>query len=86
MIFLHDFEKLNSLILDNNNLNSHVKFPYLSSLETLWVNHNSIFNLSVFIEMVAKSFPKLKFLSMMDNQAAPSYFNGGTYAQYKDYR
>ena len=86
MIFLYDFENLNSLILDNNNLNSHVKFPHVAGLETLWVNHNAITNLSVFVETVAKSFPNLKFFSMMNNQAAPSYFNGGTYTQYKDYR
>ncbi|EDO41853.1 predicted protein [Nematostella vectensis] len=84
--FLHDFEDLNTLVLDNNELNNHIKFPYLEKLETLWANHNNITNLSVFVETVAKSFPNLKYFSMMHNQAAPSYFNGGTYNQYKDYR
>ncbi|XP_019622647.1 PREDICTED: leucine-rich repeat-containing protein C10orf11 homolog [Branchiostoma belcheri] len=83
---LMDFRRLNTLILDSNGLTSHVKFPPLPSLHTLWVNHNNITNLSVFIETVAKCFPNLRFLSMMNNEAAPSYFNGGTVPQYLDYR
>lgn len=35
---------------------------------------------------VAKAFPKLTTLSMMNNPAAPSYFNGGSLSDYKDYR
>nr|XP_058957577.1 leucine-rich melanocyte differentiation-associated protein-like isoform X2 [Pocillopora verrucosa] len=84
--FLQDFPYLNTLILDNNNLTNHVKFPRMKSLHTLWVNQNRITNLSSFIETVAKCFPNLKYFSMMNNEAAPSYFNGGTYQQYKDYR
>lgn len=84
--FLKDITKLNTLILDDNNLTSHAKFPFIESLHTLWVNHNKITNLSAFVETVAKCFPNLKYFSMMNNEAAPSYFNGGTYHQYKDYR
>lgn len=84
--FLQDFTQLNTLILDNNNLTNHVKFPYMESLHTLWLNQNKITNLSAFIETVAKCLPNLKYFSMMNNEAAPSYFNGGTYQQYKDYR
>lgn len=58
----------------------------MESLHTLWVNQNKITNLSAFIETVAKCLPNLKYFSMMNNEAAPSYFNGGTYQQYKDYR
>lgn len=29
---------------------------------------------------------KYRILSMMNNEAAPSYFNGGSLTQYKDYR
>ncbi|XP_067037334.1 leucine-rich melanocyte differentiation-associated protein-like [Acropora muricata] len=84
--FLQDFKKLNTLILDNNKLTSHVNFPIIESLHTLWVNHNKITNLSSFVETIAKCFPHLRYFSMMNNEAAPSYFNGGTYYQYKDYR
>lgn len=84
--FLRDTDNLNTLILDDNNLTSHAKFPVIGSLHILWVNHNKITNLSAFIETVAMYFPNLKYFSMMNNEAAPSYFNGGTYHQYKDYR
>jgi len=83
---LRDTDNLNTLILDDNNLTSHVKFPVIRSLHILWVNHNKITNLSAFIETVAMCFPNLKYFSMMNNEAAPSYFNVGKYHQYKDYR
>ena len=40
----------------------------------------------MFINTISKSFPNLEYLSMMNNEAAPSYFNGGSYMQFKDYR
>ncbi|XP_070554303.1 leucine-rich melanocyte differentiation-associated protein-like [Ptychodera flava] len=83
---LENFKRLDTLILDNNNVKSHTKFPPLNSLTTLWVNHNKIANLTVFVDNLVKSFPKLRYLCMMNNPAAPSYFNGGTYQQYRDYR
>ncbi|XP_031567501.1 leucine-rich melanocyte differentiation-associated protein-like [Actinia tenebrosa] len=86
MKFLQEFENLKTLVLDNNSITSRVQFTPVKQLETLWVNHNNITNLSVFIESVSKNFPNLKYFSMMHNNAAPSYFNGGTYQQYKDYR
>lgn len=58
----------------------------MPKLQTLWVNKNSITNLSIFIEKVASSFPDLRYLSMLDNAAAPSYFNGGSKQEYEDYR
>eukprot|EP00047_Mylnosiga_fluctuans_P003278 m.228349 g.228349 ORF g.228349 m.228349 type:complete len:175 (+) comp11731_c0_seq1:69-593(+) len=78
--------QLVSLVVDNNHINSHVKFPYLPNLRILYINHNDISNLSVFIERCAASFPDLVQLSMMNNEAAPSYFNGGNVQQYIDYR
>eukprot|EP00048_Salpingoeca_helianthica_P003891 m.71570 g.71570 ORF g.71570 m.71570 type:complete len:170 (-) comp12954_c1_seq1:169-678(-) len=80
------FQQLETLILDNNLLTSHVKLPFLPKLKTFWVNNNRITNLSIFIEHTAASFPDLIYLSMMNNEAAPSYFNGGTVQQYDDYR
>lgn len=73
-------------MLDDNLLQSHVVFPQLPCLEHLWVNKNNIVNLPVFIETVAEAFPGLKHLSMMNNLAAPSYFNGGSVESYRDYR
>ncbi|XP_061179298.1 probable U2 small nuclear ribonucleoprotein A' [Saccostrea echinata] len=84
--FLIDFPRLTCLVLDHNSIESHVKIPTSTNLQTLWVNHNKIKNLGLFISTLCKSCPNLKFLSMMNNEAAPSYFNGGTYQQYMDYR
>lgn len=84
--FLCHFPIISTLILDHNSIRSHVKMPVMKELHTLWLNHNEITNLGVFINSIAKSCPKLKYLSMMNNDAAPSYFNGGTYQQYIDYR
>ncbi|KAK2852026.1 hypothetical protein Q5P01_008302 [Channa striata] len=83
---LGQLEKLSTLILDCNNYTSHVKFPYMPSVTTVCVNKNKINNLPVFVEEVRRKFPNIKILSMMNNEAAPSYFNGGSLTQYKDYR
>lgn len=79
-------EKLSTLILDCNSYTSHVKFPFMDTVTTLCINKNKINNLPVFVEEVRKKFPNIKILSMMNNEAAPSYFNGGSLTQYKDYR
>ena len=73
-------------MLDCNKIESHVVFPSLSQLETLWINCNAISNLSIFIENVVNAFPCLRYLSMMNNEAAPSYFNGGSLEEFNDYR
>ncbi|XP_013876545.1 leucine-rich repeat-containing protein 72 [Austrofundulus limnaeus] len=79
-------EKLSTLILDCNSYTSHVKFPYMPSISTLCINKNQIHNLPVFVEEIKRKFPNIKILSMMNNEAAPSYFNGGSLTQYQDYR
>ncbi|XP_011410047.2 PREDICTED: leucine-rich repeat-containing protein C10orf11-like [Amphimedon queenslandica] len=84
--FLQILTSLTSLVLDNNSVTSHTSFPYLPSLELLWVNGNKITNLALFIDKISTQFPNLRYLSMMKNDAAPSYFNGGTRQQYLDYR
>lgn len=83
---LFELTNLTGLILDDNDVTSHAVLPPLPKLELLWVNHNKITNLSIFIESVAANFPNLVQLSMMDNAAAPSYFNGGSKQEYHDYR
>ncbi|XP_036453510.1 U2 small nuclear ribonucleoprotein A' [Colossoma macropomum] len=83
---LVELEKLSTLILDCNNYNAHVKFPYMPSLTTLWINKNKISNLPIIVEEIRCKFPNIKILSMMNNEAAPSYFNGGSLTQYIDYR
>ncbi|XP_070786363.1 leucine-rich melanocyte differentiation-associated protein [Enoplosus armatus] len=83
---LGQLEKLSTLILDCNNYTSHIKFPYMASVTTVCINKNKINNLPVFVEEIRRKFPNIKILSMMNNEAAPSYFNGGSLTQYKDYR
>ncbi|RUS70670.1 hypothetical protein EGW08_021569 [Elysia chlorotica] len=84
--FLMELPKIQSLVLDHNHVTSQVKMPLCRDLHTLWVNHNRIQNLGFFLQTIAKNCPSLKILSMMNNEAAPSFFNGGTYQQYVDYR
>ncbi|XP_063756913.1 leucine-rich repeat-containing protein 72 [Eleginops maclovinus] len=83
---LGQLEKLSTLILDCNNYTSHIKFPFMASVTTLCINKNKINNLPVFVEEIRRKFPNIKILSMMNNEAAPSYFNGGSLNQYTDYR
>ncbi|XP_053357445.1 leucine-rich melanocyte differentiation-associated protein isoform X2 [Clarias gariepinus] len=86
MTLLGELDKLSTLILDGNNYSTHVKFPYMPSLTTLWINKNKISNLPIIVEEIRCKFPNVKILSMMNNEAAPSYFNGGSLTQYADYR
>ncbi|ESO81966.1 hypothetical protein LOTGIDRAFT_223705 [Lottia gigantea] len=84
--FLADFPKLNTLVVDHNAIHSHVKIPYMPGLHTIWLNHNSVKNLGIFLETLSKNCPNLRYLSLMNNEAAPSYFNGGTLQQYTEFR
>ncbi|KAM3857596.1 leucine-rich melanocyte differentiation-associated protein [Diretmus argenteus] len=83
---LGQLERLSTLILDCNSYTAHVKFPYMPSVTAVCINKNKINNLPVFVEEIRRKFPNIKILSMMNNEAAPSYFNGGSLTQYKDYR
>ncbi len=40
----------------------------------------------LFVESLQKYCPNLNYLSMMNNKAAPSYFNGGSLVEYNDFR
>ncbi|KAL8571657.1 hypothetical protein ACOMHN_046341 [Nucella lapillus] len=84
--FLAEFPLLETLVLDHNLLTSHAKLPPLTHLHTLWINHNDIKNLGMFVSTVATHCHSLRILSMMNNEAAPSFFNGGSYQQYVDFR
>ncbi|ODN02772.1 Leucine-rich repeat-containing protein C10orf11 [Orchesella cincta] len=84
--FLTSFKKLTTLILDHNYMTAEAAFPSNSNLTTLWLNHNFIDKLHPFVQRLGKSFPNLKFLSLMGNTGAPSYLNGGTYYEYIQYR
>lgn len=83
---LRDLVGLEELILDDNKITSHTKFPSLPKLQNLWVNRNGITSLTFFIDKIVASYPDLIMLSMLNNEACPNYFNSGTPAEYQDYR
>lgn len=83
---LRDLPLLEELILDDNKITSHTKFPPLPKLQTLWVNRNQITHLTLFIDKLVASCPDLIMLSALNNEACPNYFNAGTPTQYQDYR
>src|SRR3990167_1790385 len=62
---------LQTLILDNNYLQSNSKFPFLPKLRTLSINGNRIDNLELFICQIERAFPSLRCLSMIGNAACP---------------
>lgn len=81
------FSKLTTLLVCHNDLiTSNVHFPRITTLETLWVNYCKIDNLASFVEKIVVSFPKLKRLSMLGNDACKNFLNGGSPAEYSDYR
>ena len=84
--FIVYFEHLETLILDHNRINENVVFPRITTLKTLWMNFNMIGNLYPFADNLAQSFPKLNYLSMMGNPAAPSFINYGKFHDYVVYR
>ncbi|XP_072757028.1 uncharacterized protein [Anoplolepis gracilipes] len=84
--FLSEFDNLRSLNLDHNKIDDIIVFPYMSNLELLWLNKNFIKNLHPFIKNLHSSVPNLKFLSLMENETAPSHLNGGSFCECRQYR
>ena len=80
------FVNMEILVLDGNRLTDHSKIPRMEKLHTMWVNKNKITNLTIFVDKLVEFTPNLKQLSVLDNDACPNYFNGGTLKQYNDYR
>jgi len=83
---LEQFKSLNSLVVDNNQLDSVQNLPSILTLQTLWVNNNNISDLKTFMDTLSKAFPNLTYLSMLKNPACPNYFNGKDFDDYKRYR
>jgi len=83
---LSNLKNLDVLVLDNNRITENTKIPLFEGLHTLWVNSNRIANLSLFLDKLVKCTPNLRSLSMLQNDACPNFFNGGSLKQYTDYR
>jgi hypothetical protein len=69
--FLVNLPKLETLILDKNQIVSNIVFPILEHLKTLSLNHNKIENLVIFINNLKAACANLKYLCMLNNKAAP---------------
>lgn len=61
------FKKLQTLVLDKNNLVDIKTLPNLPNLNTLWVNNNNISDLPEFMDIIVNNCPNLKYLSIMRN-------------------
>eukprot|EP00005_Dracoamoeba_jomungandri_P002063 CAMPEP_0174252584 /NCGR_PEP_ID=MMETSP0439-20130205/1994_1 /TAXON_ID=0 /ORGANISM="Stereomyxa ramosa, Strain Chinc5" /LENGTH=234 /DNA_ID=CAMNT_0015333141 /DNA_START=51 /DNA_END=755 /DNA_ORIENTATION=+ len=83
---LEKFVKLDSLVLDCNEITHDQQFPHISTLKTLSLNDNEIEDLGPFLEHLKECFPKLTYLSLLKNPACPNYFTGKDPDDYKRYR
>lgn len=84
--FLSHFEVLDTVILDHNQLDCLTAFPMLPSLRCLWLNFNRVLSPTPFVRSLSRSCPNLRHLSLMGNEVAPSYLNGGTPQDNINYR
>lgn len=69
---LNSFVKLETLILDNNQLGDDMEIPELTHLHTLTLNKNRIANLDVLLDKISRNLPSLKYISLLNNQACPN--------------
>ena len=80
------FTRLETLILDKNNLEGLSWCCPLPSLKTLYFNNNNVSDVDSFVSDVAKKFPALEYLSMMRNPCCPEFFTITDSSHQEDYR
>eukprot|EP00037_Helgoeca_nana_P006907 m.63160 g.63160 ORF g.63160 m.63160 type:complete len:271 (+) comp17759_c0_seq1:234-1046(+) len=80
------FSGLNELVLDNNSLGDDVEFPALPNLTTLSLNKNRISDTEKFLAQIKKSYPKLRFMSLLGNEACPNELVLKDESDYQRYR
>ncbi|PAA86001.1 hypothetical protein BOX15_Mlig023296g1, partial [Macrostomum lignano] len=68
---LAPLKQLKVLIADDNELDSQLRLPDLPHLETLSLNKNKISDLEQLCSELGRRAPRLEFLSLMGNPAAP---------------
>jgi len=86
LLMLRSFPSIEVLVLDNNNITTHIQLPPLRNLHTLWLNCNNIDNTTVLLDHLVQVTPNLEELSLLKNPACVNYFTGGTPKDYRDYR
>ena len=65
------FTRVHTLILDKNELAGLEGFPRLPSVTTLWFNNNGVEDLVDFCDQVEATCPRVTYLALMRNPAAP---------------
>lgn len=81
------FTNLETLVLDKNELKNLAGVPAIPTLKTLWLNNNLFDRLDTLLSDIAKLFPKLEYLSLLNNPVAPAvYFESGNEAPYVRFR
>eukprot|EP00035_Acanthoeca_spectabilis_P020829 m.434787 g.434787 ORF g.434787 m.434787 type:complete len:272 (+) comp17767_c0_seq1:231-1046(+) len=83
---VEQFKGLQELVLDNNSLGDDVDFPSLPGLTTLSLNKNRISDTEKFLGQVKKAYPKLRFLSLLGNEACPNELVLKDESDYQRYR
>ena len=61
------FTKIETLVLDKNDLTTIASCPVLHKVHTLWCNNNKVTDLEKFLTEICQRFPNLQYLSLMRN-------------------
>lgn len=87
---VEEFQLLEELILDNNKLTdeSLSNIPSLPHLHTLTLNKNNVCDIESLLAQLGVMCPKLRYLSLLGNQACPHEMLGGEHddEDYQRYR
>lgn len=84
--FLKYIDTLEYVVLDQNPGLDARTLPMLKNLQLLWLNECNILDVSIWVKMICKKCPNLKFLSFMKNPGVKSLQAGNTYAEHEQYR
>jgi hypothetical protein len=80
---LDSFTRITEVILDNNALDDSVSFPSIQLMTALSINKNNFTNLSILLNKISTSYPKLSFLSLIGNPCCPSLNGDGEDSEYR---
>lgn len=83
---IEGFTKLTGLVLDNNDIETLAGLPKLRSLTELSLNKNKLDDLGHVMEQISKCTGRLRYLSLLGNQACPNELVAKDNDDYKKYR
>ena len=72
LVHVEQFQACEELVLDNNALGDDVVFPAIPGLLTLTLNKNRIADTEKLLLEIKQCYPKLRFLSLLGNEACPN--------------